>query len=80
MVENEIPDASYFINTHKVNRLTKMNFDARMKEAAKTLSSKTEASNALYLENKNKKKTEKLQTFNSSYFLGKNHFQHDNRI
>ena len=51
-----------------------------MKKAAKTLSSKTEASNALDLGNKNKKKIEKLQAFVSSYFLGKSHFEDDNGI
>ena len=51
-----------------------------MKEAAKTLSSKTGASNALDLEDKNKKNIEKLQTFDSSYFLGKSYFGDDNEI
>ena len=68
------------INKKEINRLTKISFDKRMKEAAKTLSSKTGASNALDLEDKNKKNIEKLQTFDSSYFLGKSYFGDDNEI
>ena len=51
-----------------------------MKEATKTFSSKIEAGNVLDLEDKNKKKIGKLQTFDSSYFLGKSHFEDDNGI
>ena len=36
-----------------------------------------EVSNALDLGDKNKKKVEKLQTFDSNYFLGKSHFEDD---
>ena len=67
-IENEIPDTNHFINTHEFNRLTKLSFDVRMKETVKNLTSKSQPDNALYLRDKDRKKIEKLQTFDSSYF------------
>ena len=32
-IDNKIPDNSHFINTQGFNRLTKINFDVRLKEA-----------------------------------------------
>ena len=75
--ENKIPDTSHFINTPEFNRLTKISFDARMKEVEKSHASKSEVSNALVLGNKNRKNIEKLRTFDSSYFFNKIHFQDD---
>ena len=47
-IANKIPDStSHFVNNQEFNRLTKISFDARMKEAAKGLASKTEVDNAL---------------------------------
>ena len=42
-----------------------------MKEAEKSLRSKTEVNNALDLGDRNRKKIEKLKTFHSSYFPSK---------
>ena len=46
--------------------MTKISFDARMKEAVKSL--------AIKLEDKN---TKKVQTLDSSYFLVQSHFEDD---
>ena len=76
--ENETPDTSHFINTQEFYRLTKLSLNARMKEAEKSLASKTEVTNALDLRDKNrKKKKEKFRKFDSSHFLGKMHFEDD---
>ena len=76
--ENETPDTSHFINTQEFYRLTKLSLNARMKEAEKSLASKTEVTNALDLKDKNrKKKKEKFRKFDSSHFLGKMHFEDD---
>ena len=50
-----------------------------MKEAEKSLASNTEVNNALDLEDKNKEKMEKLQTFDLGYSLRKSHFKDDDR-
>ena len=69
-IRNKIPDTSHFINTRKFNWLTKTSFETRMKEAEKSLVSKTEVNNAVNLGEKNWKKThEKRQTFSLGYFL-----------
>ena len=76
--ENETPDTSHFINTQEFYRLTKISLDVRMKEAEKSLASKTELTNALDLRDKNRgKKKEKFWKFYSSHFLGKRHFEDD---
>ena len=47
-IANKITETiSRFVNTQEFNRLTKISFDTRMKEAAKGLASKTEVDNAL---------------------------------
>ena len=68
-IENKITDTATFINSFEFNRLTKTNFDARMKEATKKLASKSEVKNALDLGDKNREKIQKGHTFHSrSYF------------
>ena len=67
-MENKTPDTNHFINTHEFNRLTKISFDLRMKETAKSLPCKSQADNTLYLGDTNKKKIEKLEMFDSSSF------------
>ena len=42
-----------------------------MKEAAKSLASKSEIDNALYIADKNREKIKKLKTFDLSYLSGK---------
>ena len=56
-IENKIPETSHFINTQELNRLTKINLDARIKEADTSLARKSEIYNALDLVDKNRKKT-----------------------
>ena len=48
-----------------------------LKKTEKSLASKIEAENTLYLGDSNRQKIEKLQTFDLGYFLGKNHFEDD---
>ena len=69
-----MPDASDFFNTQEFNRLIKIRFDVRMKEAVKSLASKSQVNDALDLGDQNRKK---LQMFDSSYLLGKSHFEDD---
>ena len=64
-IENKIPVTTHFINTQEFNRLTKIS------SAAKDFVSKTKVSNAIDLGEKIKKKINKLQKFDSGYFLGK---------
>ena len=61
-IETKIPDTTGFITTPEFNRLAKINFDARTKQAAKSLASKIQADNALGLADKNREKN-KLKTF-----------------
>ena len=75
--ENKISDTNHFINTQEFNRLTKISLDTRMKEAEKSIVSKTKIKNALDLGDKKNIKNKKLQTFQSSYFFGKNHVKDD---
>ena len=58
--ENKIPDATGFVTTAKFNRLTKISFDAKMKETVKILASKSEVDNALDIADKNGEKITKL--------------------
>ena len=60
-IETKIPDTTGFITTPEFNRLAKINFDARTKQAAKSLASKIQA-DALGLADKNREKN-KLKTF-----------------
>ena len=46
-IDNKISDSKNFINTQDFNRLIKINFDARIREAEKDLASKAEVDNAL---------------------------------
>ena len=41
-IENKIPNASIFISTPGFNRLAKLSYDARMKQAEAILANKTE--------------------------------------
>ena len=53
--KSKIPDTNHFINTQEFKRLTKISFDARMKEVEKGLASKTEGNNSLALGDKNRR-------------------------
>ena len=48
-----------------------------MTEVEKSLANKIKVKNVLDLGYKNIKKEERLQTFDSSYFLSKSHFEND---
>ena len=76
-IEHEILDISHFINTQELNGLTKITFDPRMKGEEKSLASKTDVDNALNFIDKDRKIMEKLQKFDSSYFLSKSYFEND---
>ena len=56
-------DTTKFITTQEFNRLTKISFDAKMKETAKILASKSKVDHAL---DKKIKIEKKLQTFDLS--------------
>ena len=56
VIENKIPDTTGFITTPEFNRLTKISFDARMKEAAKTLASKSQIDNSFDISDENEKR------------------------
>ena len=71
-IENKIPDTSHFINTQGFNRLTKIRFDARIKRQRKALRVKLKQLTPQIQEIKIEK-NRKLQTFDSSYFLGKSY-------
>ena len=62
-IENKISDATGFITNPAFNRLTKINFDARMKEPEKSLASKSQVYPAIDTVDKNKEKIKKLQVF-----------------
>ena len=46
IIENKIPNTTGFITTPKFNRLIKVSFDARMKEAVKILARKSQVDNS----------------------------------
>ena len=73
-IKNKIPDTSGFITTPEFNRIAKINFDGRMKEAEKNLATRIQSTNAIDIAIKNKE-IKKLQTFDSGYISGKSHFQ-----
>ena len=55
-IENKIPEISHFITAQELKRLTKINLDARKKEADTSLARKSKIYNALDLVDKNRKK------------------------
>ena len=55
-IEKKIPDTTSFTTTPEFNRLTKLSFDVSMKEAVKSLASKSQVDTALDTANKNSKK------------------------
>ena len=68
--ENKIPDAIGFITAPEFNRLTKINFDARMIQETKSLANKTKVDATLSTD-------DKKQMFDLSYFNGRRHFDDD---
>ena len=73
-VENKIPNDSKYVTIHKFNKFIGKTFDTKLKQAKLVASS---SNTVLDLANKNKLKIEKLQTFDSNYFLGKIYFGGD---
>ena len=65
-VENKIPNDSKYVTIHKFNKFIGKTFDTKLKQAKLVASS---SNTVLDLANKNKLKTEKLQTFDSNYFF-----------
>ena len=72
--ENKIPDNTDFITSPEFNKIKKIFFDARMKEAAESLLSKIQVDTVLDLADKSREKWNKFQTFDLSYFIGNNVF------
>ena len=70
-------ETTRFSATPQFNRLTKISSDANMKEAAKSVASKSQVDNALDRAYKNIEKIKKLQAFDLSYISGKSHFEND---
>lgn len=50
------------VTTHEFNRLRKINFDARMKQEAKSLGSKNQVDTALDIVHKKEKKFKKIKS------------------
>ena len=74
---NNVPDTTSFIYTSEFKRLTKISFDVRIKEIAKSFASESQVDNALEIADKNREKIKKLQTTDFSCFTGKNYFEND---
>ena len=55
-VNKKIPDTSKFIETHKFNRLPKVDFHARKEEASKNLATERQIENVLDLGDKKREK------------------------
>ena len=60
-IENKIHDSTGFITTPEFDRLSKIRFDARMKEAAKDLAIYSQVNNALDIAGKNGEKIKKTK-------------------
>lgn len=58
--ENEIPDTTSFTPTPEFKRLTKMNSDAKMETAAKSLTSTSQVDNVLDIADKKREKNTKI--------------------
>ena len=76
-IENRIPHIIIFVNAPEFNRLVKINFDARMKEAAKDLATKGDMRNALNIGKQNRRITKRFDTYDSGCFIGKSYFGDD---
>ena len=71
-IENKIPDDTGFTTTPEFNKLRKIGFDARMKEATKSLAIKSRVDNALVKADEKRKSTKSFRRL--SDFVGKNYF------
>ena len=76
-IENKIPDTTSFITIPEFNKLSKVSFDSRIKEAVKILASKSHVDKALDIANENGEKMKNLQAFHFNYFIGKCYFKND---
>ena len=74
-VENKILDHAKYITTPEFNKFAESIFDTKLKQA--NLAANSDVNAVSQRANKNKVKIEKLQTFNLSYFLGKNFSGYD---
>ena len=62
-IENKIPDTTGFIGITECNKLTKIGFDARIKEATKSLKSKSQVDTALDIADKNRETIYKIKDY-----------------
>ena len=76
-IENKTTDATSFIITPELNRLTKISFDAKIKEAAKSLASESQEYVLDIVDENIKEYIKKPQMFDLSYFSGKNYFENN---
>ena len=63
-VEHKIPNANSFINTPEDNKLTKLNFEAKLREAKTNLAAKAEVNYEIDLRDKNLKKQKQKNLYN----------------
>ena len=68
-IENKIRDTTGFIATSEFNRLTKIRFDVRMKEATKSLASKARVTIALDIAGRNRQNIQKTLNYVSQNYL-----------
>ena len=75
-IGNKILYSTSFITRPEFNRLTKINFNARMKQEAKSLASTGQVDTALDIADKSREKLKKLQTFDGllSYLISQPNF------
>ena len=76
-IENELSYTIGFVVTFELNRLTKINSDAKMKEAVKNLAIKSQVQNALDISDKIEKKLKKNQTSDLNHFNSRTYFEND---
>ena len=69
---NKIPDHPKYITTSEFNEFSASRFNTKLKQGNLATNSDVDAVSQCV--NKSKEKTERLQTFNLSYFVGKSFF------
>ena len=73
--QKKLPDDSKYITIKEFHQLSGERFDKRLKQAK--LATTNDLDNVKQLATKNKEKIEKLQTYDSSLFIGQSYFGND---
>ena len=77
-VDKKITDTTKFIETQYFNKLTKLNFDARMAETSEYLATKNQVETEIDLKDKNREKIkQKVQTLDLSCFIVRIYFDNN---